>query len=92
MEQLRKLDKAVTRPGTIASLVIGIIGTLIMGVGMCMCLIPDWADKLFGLGIAIGIVGIAILAAAYPVYLRLTAKQKEKLAPQILKLAEELSE
>ena len=35
MEQLIRLDKQAERPGTIASIANGIIGSLILGVGMC---------------------------------------------------------
>lgn len=87
MDKLRRLDKSVTRQGTIVSIIIGIVGTLIMGFGMCMCL--EWQQ--FVLGIVLGILGIAILAAAYPVYNKVTQKQREKIAPEILKLSEEIS-
>lgn len=86
MDKLRRLDKSVTRPGTIISIIIGIAGTLIMGFGMCMCL--EWQQ--FILGIIFGLLGIAILAAAYPVFNKITQKQKEKIAPEILKLTEEI--
>lgn len=86
MDKLRRLDKSVTRPGTIISIIIGIAGTLIMGFGMCMCL--EWQQ--FVLGIIFGILGIAILAAAYPVFNKVTRKRKEKIAPEILKLTEEI--
>lgn len=86
MDKLRRLDKSVTRPGTMISIIIGIVGTLIMGLGMCMCL--EWQQ--FVLGIIFGLLGIAILAAAYPVFNKTTQKQKEKIAPEILKLTEEI--
>lgn len=88
MEQLRKLDQSVERPGTITSIVIGVIGTLIMGTGMSLAMV--WGGALILPGILIGVMGIAVLALAYPVYKSMTKKQKEKLAPQILALSEEL--
>lgn len=87
MDKLRRLDKSVTRPGTIISIIVGIAGTLIMGFGMCMCL--EWQQ--FIPGIFIGFLGIAVLAAAYPVFNKITQKQKEKIAPEILRLSEEIS-
>ncbi len=87
MEQLRNLDKSVTRKGTVLSLILGIVGTLILGVGMCCCL--EWA--MYAAGIIVGVVGIAILLTAYPVYSLVTKKEKERLAPEILRLSEELS-
>jgi uncharacterized membrane protein YeaQ/YmgE (transglycosylase-associated protein family) len=89
MEQLRHLDESATRPGTIAALVVGIIGTLLLGVGMCCSMV--WADKYFIIGIVVGIIGIAILVAAYPLFVHITKKQREKIAPEILRLTEELS-
>ncbi len=87
MEQLRKLDRSVTRKGTILSLVLGIVGTLVMGVGMCCCI--EWG--MFAFGIIVGVLGIAILLTAYPVYSYVTNKEKKRLAPEILRLTEELS-
>ena len=50
-----------------------------------------WPDFWFVPGIFIGAVGIALIAAAYPLYSHITQKERQKLAPQILKLTEELS-
>ena len=33
MEKLRRLDASAAKPGTIVSLIVGIIGTLLLGVG-----------------------------------------------------------
>lgn len=88
LEQLRRLDRSVEKPGMRASIFVGTIGTLIMGLGMSLCLV--WAGKLMVPGIVIGAAGIALAAAAYPVNQAVTKKQREKMAPQILKLTEEL--
>ncbi len=89
MEQLRRLDQSATRPGLIISLVVGIISTLVMGFGMCCTMV--WADTMFIPGIIIGIIGIAGVASAYPIYSRITKKRREKIAPEILRLTDELS-
>lgn len=90
MDQLRKLDQSVTKPGMIAALILGIVGSLIMGVGMCCVMV--WGNTLFAIGIVVGIIGMVILGAAYPMYVKLTEKEREKLAPQILALADELAQ
>ena len=90
MEQLRRLDRSAARKGTKLSVVMGVAGCLLMGVGMCCSMV--WMQQWFIPGIVIGLLGIAGVAAAYPVYVRVTKKEREKIAPQILKLAEELSE
>lgn len=89
MELLRKLDKDVTKQGTIWSLVIGVIGCLLFSLGMCCTMV--WADSSFLLGIVVGVIGMAVMGMAYPVYVKITKKQRAKLAPQILALTEELS-
>ena len=88
MEQLRRLDKSVTKPGTIFSLIIGIISTLILGIGMCMCMV--WGSKLFVFGIIIGVFGIIGIICAYPVYSAITKARREKLAAEIIRLSNEL--
>lgn len=59
MEQLRQMDKRISRKGTIISIIIGVIG-------------------------------IVMIALAYPLYERITKKERKKIAPLILKLADEL--
>ena len=87
MEQLRRLDESVTQKGTVISLVVGIIGALILGTGMSMCMV--WTE-LFVLGIIVGIVGIVMVSAAYPLYSYVTKKEREKIAPEIIRLTDEL--
>lgn len=88
MEQLRRLDESVTQKGTVISLIVGIIGALVMGFGMSCCMV--WADKFFVLGIVVGIVGIALVCAAYPIYNYVVKKEREKIAPEIIRLTDEL--
>lgn len=88
MEQLRRLDESATKPGMITALSVGIIGMLVMGFGMCCTMV--WAESMFIPGIIIGVVGMAGIAAAYPLYSHITKKHREKLAPEILRLTDEL--
>lgn len=87
MEQLRRLDNSVTQKGTVISLIAGILGALILGTGMSMCMV--WTE-LFVLGIIVGIVGIVMVSAAYPLYSYVTKKEREKIAPEIIRLTDEL--
>lgn len=88
MEQLRRLDKSVAKPGMIVSLTVGIIATLIMDTGMSMCMVGS--DNLFIPGIIIGVVGILGVIAAYPIYNAVTKSRRENLAPEIIRLTDEL--
>jgi hypothetical protein len=89
MEQLRRLDRSAAKKGTRVSLIVGIAGCLLLGVGMCCTMV--WTDRLFIPGIIIGIVGIIAVTISYPLYTHITRKERERIAPQILKLTEELS-
>ncbi len=90
MEKLRRLDRSVTKPGRAAGVTLGITGTLVLGVGMCCTMV--WSGFWFIPGIFIGLAGMAGIAAAYPVYQRLTKRRREKLAPEIMRLTEELTQ
>ena len=93
MEQLRKLHAIPTQKAQAASLAVGIIGALIMGTGMSLAM-TDIGSALGSLsmviGIAFGIVGMVLVALAYPLYNRVLKKQREKIAPEILRLSDEL--
>ena len=88
MELLRRLDAQVTQKATMYSMIVGIIGTLILGIGMCCCMI--WADSVFVLGIIVGVIGMSILALAYPLYNRTIKTERERIAPEVLRLTEDL--
>lgn len=89
MELLRKLDRDATKPGTICSIAVGVVGCLVFGFGMSCVMV--WSDSLMILGIVAGLIGMVLVGLAYPLYVKITKKQREKLAPQILALTEELS-
>ena len=91
MDQLIRLDKQTERPGTIASLVIGIIGTLMLGLGMSCVLVWNNSIEVFVAGIIIGILGMGMAGLAYPLYKKITVKERTKVADQILALSKELS-
>ncbi|MCM1529067.1 MAG: hypothetical protein NC093_03625 [Alistipes sp.] len=43
------------------------------------------------IGIITGIIGMVMIALAYPIFSYITKKQREKIAPEILRLTEESS-
>ena len=93
MEQLRKLHAIPTQKAQAASLAVGIIGALIMGTGMSLAMTEIGAalgSLSMVIGIVIGIVGMVLVALAYPLYNRVLTKQREKIAPEILRLSDEL--
>ena len=93
MEQLRRLHAIPTQKAQAASLAVGVIGALILGTGMSVCL-TDIGAALGAfsmvLGIAVGVVGMVLVALAYPLYNRVLQKNRDKIAPEILRLSDEL--
>ena len=93
MEQLRKLHAIPTQKAQAASLAVGIIGALIMGTGMSLAMTDIGAalgSLAMALGIFAGVAGMVLAALAYPAYNRVLKKQREKIAPEILRLSDEL--
>ena len=93
MGQLRKLHAIPTQKAQAVSIALGVIGALVMGTGMSLVM-TDIAAGLgvFAtiLGIAVGIVGMIPVALAYPVYNRILAAERQRIAPEILRLTDEL--
>ena len=93
MDQLRKLHAIPTHKAQTVSLVVGIIGTLILGTGMSLCM-TDLSGFLGGtamfIGIPVGIAGMVLVALAYPLYNRILKAERQKIAPEILRLSDEL--
>lgn len=88
LEQLRKLDAGVTTPGFIAAMATGILSMLGFGLGMCCFLV--WT--LWIAGAALCVIGVIGMLAAPWIYRRLVEKRRQEIAPEILRLTEELSQ
>ena len=88
LEQLRKLDASVGKTALIVSMVLGILGALVFGVGMCCFLV--W--KLWLPGALACVLGVVWMLLAPGLYRRLLEKRKAEIAPEILRLTEDLSQ
>lgn len=93
MAQLRRLHASATQKAQAASIATGVIGTLVLGTGMSLCLTD--LGTLLGqtammLGILVGLTGMVLVALAYPVYNSVLKKERTRIAPEILRLTEEL--
>lgn len=93
MDALRRLHAVPTQKAQAASIAVGIIGTLILGTGMSLCMTEIGAALgrfAMVLGILVGIVGIVLTALAYPIYNWVLKKHRARIAPEVLKLTDEL--
>ena len=86
LERLRRLDALVKNTAIIWSLVFGVVGTLVLGLGLTMIL--EWSIWLWG--IVLMVLGCFPIAIAYPVYKLLLQNGKAKYGDEILSLSEEL--
>ena len=77
---LRKLDHKAKLPANIAAYFLGIVGSLVIGVGMCLSMN------------IIGLAGFAAVGCNYFLYKKLLKKGKEKYAFEIIELAKEISD
>ena len=96
MEKLRRLDEGVTHKASAVSLVFGVIGALILGSGMSLAMtdIGTVLNLNSGLsmliGIIIGVLGIVLVSLAYPLYNSIVKTERKKIAPEIIRLSDEL--
>lgn len=96
LAKLRRLDAKVTERAMVLSLTAGILGALLLGFGMSLAMselamllglshIAAWA-----VGIPVGLGGIGLICLAYPLYNYVLKKERERVAPEILRLTDEL--
>ena len=86
--RLRRLDAGVSKTASAAALALGIFGTLLLGVGLCCTTV--WSARWLVPGILTGVCGLAGICLAYPLYRWLLDRMRKKLAPEIIRLTDEL--
>lgn len=93
MALLRRLDSQPHQKAQTWSLSLGTVGALIMGTGMSLAMTDlgvAIGDAAMAVGIVIGVMGMVLVALAYPVYNKVLDKERRRIAPEILRLTEEL--
>lgn len=93
METLRRLHSIPTQKAQAASIAIGVLGALILGTGMSLCMTELGAalgQPAMVIGILVGILGLIMVALAYPLFNYVLQKERNRIAPEILRLSEEL--
>lgn len=88
---LKKLDRKAKRPAEIFAYSFGVVGALVAGVGMCLSM-NVIGNGSMALGVAIGLIGFAMVGINFPVYKKLLEKGKQKYAYEIVQLAREISD
>ena len=66
------------KKSTFTAMILGTIGGILFALGMCMALIPEW--NAFRPGIAMGVIGAAILLAMVLIWRKMENKEPVKLS------------
>ena len=96
MARLYKLDASATKPAQAVAILFGVLGTLILGFGMSLCMtdlsaiLGAYSDMAMVIGIAIGVLGGVLVSVAYPIYNAMVRSRRRKIAPEIIRLTDEL--
>ena len=96
MARLRRLDASVTQTAQLVAIIFGIIGALILGFGMSLCMtdlgeiLGSYSNMAMGIGIVIGVICGVLARLAYPIYTAIVKARRKKLAPEIIRLTDEL--
>ena len=88
IDELRALDKKVKRPATVFAYIFGIIGSLVLGTGMCLAM--EVIGNMMLLGIAIGLVGIAWVSLTHPIYKAILKARKKKYSEKIFQISDSI--
>ena len=94
LDALKELDTKVKRPAYVFAYVFGSISAIIMGSGMSLVM-TDIGTQ-FGMtetmvpGIVIGVIGMVMAIANYPMYKKILASRRKKYADKIIALSDEL--
>lgn len=89
LEELKRLDHLVQNSGVMEALTVGILGTLVFGLGMCLAM--QVIGNAMWLGILLGIAGAIGMGFAYPINRKCYNKAKRQHLPRILELTAELT-
>ena len=96
LDELKAMDAKVKVPANVFAIVFGSLSAIIMGTGMS--LVMTNLGQILGLttelsmvvGVSAGLVGLVLTVLAYPVYGRVLKKERQRIAPEILRLSDEL--
>ena len=95
LERMRRLDRSTTAKARGWAITVGTVGALILGTGMSLMMTDLGAVLNLPhpeiLGIVVGVAGLIPVALAYPVYSRVLKKERQRIAPEVLRLADELT-
>ena len=94
LDELKELDIKVKRPANVLAYMIGTISAIVMGAGMSLVM-TDLGSAI-GMensmvpGIVIGVLGMVMAIANYPLYKKVLGSRRKKYANQVIALSDKL--
>lgn len=94
LDALKSLDARVRRPAVVFGVCYGSLGAIVLGTGMSLIMtdigaVLGMADTIV-LGIAVGVVGLAMSCTTYPIYKKILNSRKKKYARQVMELSDRI--
>ena len=99
LDALKALDKKVKRPANTFAYLFGTISALVMGAGMSLTMNVIEPGTYMGMtisenmmlpGVIIGVIGMLLAIANYPIYKKILSSRKNKYASEIIKLSDSI--
>ena len=94
LDELKKLDTKVKRPANVFAYTFGAVSAVVMGAGMSLVMTDIGSaigmKNTMAPGIAVGVAGMVMALANYPIYKGILDSRKKKYAGQILALSEKM--
>ena len=94
LDELKELDNKVKRPAKVFGIIFGSIAAIIMGAGMSLVMTDIGATVGIGNpmipGIVIGVVGMLMAIANFPVYKGILSSRRKKYVDKIIALSDKI--
>ena len=88
IEELKELDNKVKKPALIFAYIYGIVGSLVLGTGMCLAM--KIIGSMMAFGIVVGVIGIGMVSSTYTLYKKILQRRKSKFSQEIIEKSDEL--
>lgn len=101
LDELKALDKKVKKPALVLAYVLGIVGSLVFGWGMCLAMNVMEPGTYYGIvitenmmlqGVLIGLVGMLMMIVNYPLYKTVLNVRRERYSDEIVRLSDMIME
>lgn len=94
LEKLKKLDAKVKRPANVFAWSFGSLGAIVMGAGMSLVMTDIGGtigiSNTMASGIVVGIAGLAMVIANYPIYKELLNVRRKQYAKEVIALSDQI--